>query len=443
MVRVMNSRKDVLKLFYEQEEFMQERIKTGIEQFRKGNCTIKVTDTQGRPIKGACISVSHKKHEFKFGANLFALDQFETEEKNKKYREMFKDIFNIATLPFYWSTIEPEKGLLRYEKGCPEMYRRPPIDTCIEYCEENGIEPREHALAYQTGFPRWLYGKNTFEVKKELSRRIAEVAERYANKIPTMEVTNELNWDMNNIDFYKQDDFVYWCFKEAEKFMPNNQIAINEHGHAWYAGNGTNRDRCYMQIENLLRKGARVDAIGLQFHMYTKPEDEYDWTRKTYNPEFLYRIMDKYAEFGLPLQMTEISIPAYSDDAVDEEIQAEILKNLYSIWFSHKNMEQIVYWNFIDGYAAAERGNMTDGENQFHSGFLRFDFSEKPAYTILNNLINKEWRTNEEFITDNNGTGSFRGFYGVYDVDVEFDGKVSSHKISFSKNGMNCFKICI
>ena len=439
----MNQREKVLELFRQQKDFVDERVKFGIENYRKGDCTIELTDKTGNSIKGAKISVSHKKHEFKFGANLFCLDQFETEEKNKKYREMFKDIFNIATLPFYWITIEPEKGLLRYEKGCPDMYSRPPIDTCIEYCMENGIKPREHALAYQTGFPQWLFGKSTFEVKKELSRRIAEVAKRYADKIPAMEVTNELNWDMNNIDFYKQDDFVYWCFKEAEKFMPNNQIAINEHGHTWYAGNGTNRDRYYMQIETLLRKGARVDAIGMQFHMFNKLEDEYDCTRKTYNPEFLYRIMDKYADFGLPLQMTEITIPAYSDDPADEEIQAEILKNLYSIWFSHKNMEQIVYWNFIDGYAAGERGNMTNGENQYYGGILRPEFSEKPAFTVLNNLINKEWRTNESFVTDSNGKGCFRGFYGDYDVEVDVDGKVSSHKISFSNKETGYIKISI
>ena len=440
---MMSSRKDVLKLFREQEDFMRDRVNSGIEKYRKGDCLIELTDKYGNAIKNAKISVSHNKHEFKFGANLFCLDQFETEEKNQKYREIFKEIFNIATLPFYWTSIEPSKGLFRYEIGCPEIYRRPPIDLCIDYCVENGIEPREHALAYQTGFPKWLNGKSTFEIKKELRGRISDIAERYADKIPTMEVTNEMNWDMNNIDFYKQDDYVEWCFKEVEKFMPNNQIAINEHGQIWFTGNGTNRDRYFMQIENLLNKGVRIDAIGMQFHMFTKPEDEYDWTRKTYDPRFLYRILDKYGEFGLPLQMTEITIPAYSQTETDEEIQAEILGNLYSIWFSHKNMEQIIYWNFIDGYAAGERGDMSNGENRFYGGILRFDFSEKPAYTVLNNLINKEWRTNEKFVTDDDGKGKFRGFYGDYDVEVDFCGNVSHHKMSFSKKGTGCIKISI
>lgn len=36
------------------------------------------------------------------------LDQFSSPEQNKAYREMFTALFNIATLPFYWSDLEPE-----------------------------------------------------------------------------------------------------------------------------------------------------------------------------------------------------------------------------------------------------------------------------------------------------------------------------------------------
>lgn len=72
--------------------------------------------------------------------------------------------------------------------------------------------------------------------------------------------------------------------------------------------------------------------------------------------------MDTYAKFGKPLQITEITIPAYSNDPADEEIQSQIIKNLYSIWFSHPAMEAIIYWNLPDGYAhRAVPGDMTQG----------------------------------------------------------------------------------
>ena len=65
--------------------------------------------------------------------------------------------------------------------------------------------------------------------------------------------------------------------------------------------------------------------------------------------------------------MTEVTIPAYSNSEEDEALQAEIIEKLYSIWFSHSNMEQIIYWNLVDGYAAfAPQGDMTAGENYYY-----------------------------------------------------------------------------
>ena len=44
------------------------------------------------------------------------LDELETEEKNEKYKKCFAELFNMATLPFYWRDLEPEKGKQRYDK---------------------------------------------------------------------------------------------------------------------------------------------------------------------------------------------------------------------------------------------------------------------------------------------------------------------------------------
>lgn len=86
-------------------------------------------------------------------------------------------------------------------------------------------------------------------------------------------------------------------------------------------------------------KGARIDAIGMQFHLFSSKENEYNDTRMRLNPKNLYRHMDLYSILNRPLQITEITIPAYSCEKEDEKIQAEIIENLYPIWFSHPNVE--------------------------------------------------------------------------------------------------------
>ena len=105
-----NRRETVLRAFFEQADFMNERVQTGIELHRKGWANLTFVDGQGRPVPGVTVEASQRTHDFHYGANLFMLDEFETEEKNAAYREAFKDHFNFATLPFYWDTLEPEEG---------------------------------------------------------------------------------------------------------------------------------------------------------------------------------------------------------------------------------------------------------------------------------------------------------------------------------------------
>ena len=449
----MSDRRQILDLFEEQKDYVNEKVAYSIEQHRKGDAKLTVTDKDGNPIKNAKIRVKQKSHEFRFGANLFMLDELETEEKNEKYKKYFSDVFNMATLPFYWDALEPERGKPRYAKDSPKVYRRPSPDLCIEFCEKHGIEPREHALAYDAFFPTWLYDANVEEVKSELERRYAEISERYANKIPTIEVTNEMEWEKGKTKFYDEPDYVEWCFKLAEKYFPNNELCINERtGLSW-------KDRCratdkyYAYIEANMLKGARIDAIGMQYHLFNKAEFEYEKTRLMLNPESLYKHMDLYSNFGKPLQITEVTVPAYSWESEDEEIQAEIIENLYSIWFSHPNVEQIIYWNLVDGYAyfwdpdpekiKESQGDMTLGENYYYGGLLRFDMSPKPAYFKIKELIQKTWHTETELLTDENGNADFRGFYGDYTVEIATDSGVERRTVSLSKNKEKDFTIII
>ena len=443
----MSERRKIFELFEENKEMIDERISSGIEKYRKGDCSVKLTDRDGNPLAGAAVKIKQKSHEFRFGANIFMLDELETAEKNEKYKKYFADVFNMATLPFYWDALEPEKGNPRYAKDSPKVYRRPTPDLCIEFCEKHGIEPREHALAYAGFFPEWLRGASVEETKKELERRYAEIAERYAHKIPTIEVTNEMEWSTVKNSFYDENDYVEWCFKMAEKYFPNNTLCINEQTKLSWTDKGRATDKYYAYTEASILKGARVDAVGMQYHLHNKREEEYENTRKTLDPVKMYRHLDLYASFGKPIHITEITVPAYSWEAGDEEIQAEMIEKLYSLWFSHPKVEQIVYWNLIDGYAhlwdpdpekiKASQGDMTIGENYYHGGLLRFDLSPKPAYFKIKELTQNAWHTELFATSDENGSFDFRGFYGKYDLEITKDGKTVTKEIDLSSKKDN------
>jgi len=447
----MSERRQVLEHFIAQKDWMDQRVQAGIEAHRKGDACITVTDENGAPIPGVKVHIRQTGHAFRYGSNLFMLEEFENEEKNEKYKEIMRSFGNMATLPFYWDATEPERGKTRYHKDSVKVYRRPAIDLCIEFCRENGIEPREHALAYEYFFPKWLYDADIPTIQKELEKRFKEISERYAGSIPTIEVTNEMIHRQGRTAFYDDPDYVTWCFELAKKYFPNNQLVINEGTRFIWDGVGRPSNQYYAYTENAMLKGARIDAIGMQFHMFFRREDEYEKSRDRYNPERLYRQMALFDQLGKPLQITEITIPAYTDAPEDEALQAEIIEYLYSIWFSHPSVEQIIYWNMVDGYAhlwdpdpekiRASQGNMSLGENYYRGGLLRFDLSPKPAYFAIKNLFEKKWRTHLDGCTAADGRLNFRGFYGDYEAEITVNGETKKQKFTLNRGDENTVAI--
>lgn len=284
-----------------------------------------------------------------------------------------------------------------------------------------------------------------------LEKRYTEISQRYKDIIPTIEVTNEMGWQKGKTAFYDEPDYIEWCFKLAEKYFSANQLVINEMHLLSWEDNARVTDKYYSYIEAAMLKGARIDAIGMQFHMFYRFENEYESTRAFYDPKNLYKYMDLYSKFNKPLQVTEVTIPAYSNNEEDEQIQAEIIEKLYSVWFSHPNMEQIIYWNLVDGYAhfwdpdpakiRASQGNMQLGENFYYGGLLRFDLSPKPSYYRIKDLIENKWHTEKTLVSSGDGQADFRGFYGEYDVTVAVGDKTVNKKINLSKKGKNEFTI--
>lgn len=419
----MSRKDDIFINFEKYKEETQDRVNSGIEQNRKGYAEITLKDKNVKALSAQKIKIRQKRHEFLHGANIFMLDELETSEKNHTYKECFKDAFNEATVPIYWSDLEPVEGAPRFDKNSPKIYRRPALDLCLEYCEKHGITPKAHCLTYFNFQPDWVDATDISDMKRKLEKRYAELAERYSDKINGWEVINELfctqnPWNKN--PFFRSDEVLDWNFKLAEKYFPCNELIINEASQVWQTHHfAYSRSGYYLMIKEAIQKGLRIDSVGMQFHMFADRGGEKARVHDMYNPKWLFEVMDAYEKLGRPLQVTEITIPAYSDSAEDEQIQADLIENLYSIWFSHKAMEAIIYWNLTDGYAAfAPQGDMTKGENWFRGGLLRFDMSRKPAYEIIKHLFTERWITNTEAETDGNGTAKFKGFYGDYEISI-------------------------
>ncbi|MBE6571680.1 MAG: hypothetical protein E7656_05500 [Ruminococcaceae bacterium] len=423
----------------QQKELLEGKVKDDIEKHRKGWCKIRFVDRVGNPIVGKKVSVCQKTHEFKYGANIFMLDEFTDEKLNEAYRDNFSKYFNLATVPFYWDGLEPEEGKPRFAKNSPKVYRRPAPELCVEYCEEKGIAAKLHCLVYDKFIPEWLKRDDMAYMEKAYEERIRQIAERYNGRLYEIEVINELlcepGWNYKSAISSKRD-IIEWSFALARKYMPNEKLVINEGmGRINEYPRHRYRQPYFMMTDLALKNGASIDKVGIQHHCFsgatTITDEAYEReigsgiNSEMFDPAAIIRGFEILSQLGKPMEMTEITVPTFGSTAEDEKLQAELLDVLYTAAFSVKELENVVYWNVPDGYAYQPEGRNWN-ENNCRGGLFRKDMTPKASAERLYEMFNKRWHTELCLETDEGGYVEFRGFYGGYTAELcdevaEFD----------------------
>lgn len=430
--------------FEENADLFKTTVKDNIEKHRKGKKTLILKDKDGNTLSGVKVKATLKNHEFKHGAHIFMLDQFETDAENAEYRRTFSKYFNLATIPFYWAGIEPEKDKPRYSADSENVYRRPSPDLCLNYCRKQGIDAKIHCLFYDKFIPQWVPKTDADEMKRLYEKRFKEIADRYGNGVMyDIEVINELletHWWTTHSCISDAKDSLEWSFNLAKKYFPNDTLVINDGNFIPEIGEKTYRHPYYMLIESALLKGARIDKIGIQNHIYLRMNDDdvNDYAHH-YDPVKILKGLEVMSEFGKPLEITEVQIPTLGDGNEAEDLQAEVVKYLYTLWFSVGNLESVIYWNSVNNtaYAAPEWN-----ENNLRSGLLNRDLSPRKSAQMLEKLFKKEWHTDVELVTDENGEVSFDGFHGDYEICVQNE-KESLYTVSLGKSVKDDKVICV
>ena len=409
------------------------RINEGIERNRKQDAVVEVRTADGQPAAVATVELRQKTHEFLFGCNAFVLGQLDTPEKNRKYEEAFVKLFNFATVPFYWEGTEPTQGELRYAEGGRDMWRRPATDRFLPFAAKHGITLKGHPLLWHSYNPSWL-PQDAGVLKKLYQKRFAEIAARYAQHIRIWDMVNESLVCSKKYPLYSDDRaYVGWAFKEGHRVFPaSTLLMINEVTKVSHEPVATNK--YYPQVTELLAQGADVRGIGFQFHCFSPKIRDKFVTDPLYSPTNLLDVYEHFAQFKLPLWVTEITIPTLTEEG--QGTQAEVIANFYRVWFAAPRMAGITWWNLGDGTAVKH-------ENTALGGLIDENFDPKQSYRELDRLINHEWKTQLTTRTDAQGTLKFRGFCGKYIVKVTAGGVTREFEINLSKDGQATHKLSL
>lgn len=365
------------------EDAVLEQARKDIEAHRKGDAVVRVVDAAGKPVAGAAVAIEQASHDFLFGCNIYKFGRYDTPERNEAYARRFRELFNAATLGFYWRSYEPERGKPNYAY----------TDKVVAWCQEHGIRMKGHPLLWdhEAGRPRW---NNNQQPAPDIQRqRVAEIVQRFSGKIGFWEVVNE----PAHCRAVPIDGPYRWA-READ---PKAYLIVNDY---YVLANGF--PPFFDLLQKAIKAGVPFDGIGIQAH---EPRT------MRFPLAQVKRILDRYATLGKELHITEFT-PTSSGQPItgshiegrwDEAAQADYATKFYTLCFAHPAMRAITWWDLCD-----------DGSWLPGGGLLRKDMTPKPAYDALKKLIHDTWRTRIEGKTDAEGRLAFRGFFGRYALSV-------------------------
>lgn len=410
-------------------------IAAGTERNRKASARLDFTGPDGKPLTNAAVSVRQRSHAFLFGCNALVLGQMG--EREQAYESEFLKLFNLATTTFCFGAVEERRGEVRFEEGSREIWRRPPPDRVLAWCRRHGIKCKGQPLLAGSWHPKWAEGWSEADVRGLYRDWFRRVADRYGKSYAMFDVVNEAFLHRKFPLFEPKLEYVTWAFEEASRVFPKGcALTLNEMPGVNCTDTENTNSWC-SQYANLLSRfrsrGIRLDGVGCQFHLFSHEELREVLEGRKWPPRDLMAVYGRYAEFGYPLYITEITVPStLGGKTVGEAIQAEVAENYYRLWFSLPGFAGIAWWNLCDGAAYITDGGRRN-EDLVKGALLDDNMREKPVYQALYRLIRREWTTSLEGTTDAAGGLDFRGFRGDYDITVLSDG--ATHHFTLSLTG--------
>ena len=219
-------------------------------------------------------------------------------------------------------------------------------------------------------------------------KHIDEVILATKGKLIEWDVMNE---PFDNFDLMEicGDDIMVDFYKRAKERDNKTKLFINDYG--ILSGGGKlqgHQDHYYKTIEYIKNNEGPIEGIGMQGHF------SYSVTP----PETLWRILDRFSEFSIPIGITEFDVAMD-----DEEYQAQYTRDFMTAIFAHPQTNEILMWGFWE-----------EMHWKPEAAIYRTDFSLKPNGKVWRELIYDKWWTTESGKTNDKGIFGFRGFKGDY-----------------------------
>jgi endo-1,4-beta-xylanase len=323
------------------------------------------------------IGQNPTRPEFRFGCNFFRYP-----DAGENYTRLFRQLFDFATVPLYWSAFEPQRDQPQFQK----------LDAAIKWLNKARIPPKGHPLVWfhEAGVPDWAKKFSYGVMKQRLQNRIRSITARYGDRIPYYDIINEAHgvpW-ANELG-YSQDQFLeltQLAAQAARQGHPKAERIVNCCC-LWaetVAYQPPPQRSPYQYLKACLQAEIPFEVIGLQ--LYYPDQDLFE----------IDRILERFGQLGKPIHITELGVS--SATGIDlrsvlkdarglwhapwsETIQADWIEQFYTLCYSKPFIQAVTWWDFMDG------GNFWP-----FGGLLTPEGQPKESFRRLQTLLN-QWRS--------------------------------------------------
>lgn len=227
------------------------------------------------------------------------------------------------------------------------------LDAAYEFAKTHKLPFKFHTLIWGQQQPEWMSTLEPAEQLEEIEEWMKLVSKRYKD-LPMIDVVNE---PLNAPAGYREAlggagetgyDWVINAFKMARKYFPKSQLILNEYNTLILEPFTDN----YLVVINLLKERGLIDAIGEQAHFLERADIE-----------VVAANLNKLAATGLPIYISELDLN-FADDAR----QANVMRDLFSLFWDHPAVAGITHWGHLQGSIWRTNGYL-----------IRSDGSARPA----------------------------------------------------------------
>jgi hypothetical protein len=228
---------------------------------------------------------------------------------------------------------------------------------------------------------------------------IRSVATETKGYVDEWDVINEPFDNHDLMDRFGDKVMIDW-FDQARLSLPTAPLFINDYAILASGGDTdtAHQQRLYDIITYLQDNYTPLDGIGMQGHFGSGS----DLT----SPEILFKILDRFAAFNLPIEITEFTLDFYN-----EQVEADYMRDFLTVIFSHPSTVGFMQWDF-----------WPQGQTPQAKHLYRVDGSIKPKGQAYLDLVYNTWWTRQNGTT--NAAGRFkapdRAFKGTYQIQASY-----------------------